>query len=53
MEIVGFISCGGCPAKKAVLRERGLIRRRADTIAFASRIQKGTPIGFPARLPKR
>ena len=46
IEIVGFINCGGCPGKKAVLRARELIRRGADTIAFASCIQKGTPIGY-------
>ena len=53
IEIVGFISCGGCPAKKAVLRARGLIRRGADTIAFASCIQKGTPIGYPCPFAKK
>ena len=47
IEIIGFINCGGCPAKKAVLRARVLVRRGADTIAFASCIQKGTPIGYP------
>ena len=47
IEIIGFINCGGCPAKKAVLRARELVRRGADTIAFASCIQKGTPIGYP------
>ena len=34
IEIIGFINCGGCPAKKAVLRARELVRRGADTIAF-------------------
>ena len=53
IEIIGFINCGGCPAKKAVLRERGLIRRGADTIAFASCIQKGTPIGYPCPFAKK
>ena len=47
IEIIGFINCGGCPAKKTVLRARELVRRGADTIAFASCIQKGTPIGYP------
>ena len=46
LELVGFVSCGGCPGKKAVLRARELVRRGADVIAFASCIQKGTPIGF-------
>ena len=47
IEIIGFIGCGGCPGKKAVFRARELVKRGADTIAFASCIQKGTPIGFP------
>ena len=41
------IYCGGCPGKKAVLRARELVKRGADAIAFASCIQKGTPIGYP------
>ena len=45
IEIIGFINCGGCPGKKAVLRARELVNRGADSIAFASCIQKGTPIG--------
>ncbi len=47
IECVGFVSCGGCPGKKAVFRARELVRRGADTLAFASCIQKGTPIGYP------
>lgn len=47
IECIGFVNCGGCPGKKAVLRSRELVRRGADTIAFASCIQKGTPIGYP------
>lgn len=46
IEIVGFINCGGCPGKKAILRTRELIKRGADTIALASCICKGSPIGF-------
>lgn len=53
IEIVGFINCGGCPGKKAVLRARGLVERGADTIAFASCIQKGTPIGYPCPFAKK
>ncbi|WP_069988549.1 CGGC domain-containing protein [Massilioclostridium coli] len=51
--LIGFINCGGCPAKKSVLRARELIRRGADTIAFASCIQKGTPIGYPCPFAKK
>jgi len=53
IEIIGFINCGGCPAKKAVLRARELVKRGADTIIFASCIQKGTPIGYPCPFAKK
>ncbi len=53
IEIIGFINCGGCPAKKVVLRARELVRRGADTIAFASCIQKGTPIGYPCPFARK
>ncbi len=47
IEIIGFINCGGCPGKKSVLRARQLVQKGADTIVFASCIQKGNPIGYP------
>lgn len=53
IEIVGFINCGGCPGKKSVLRAKMLVDRGADTIVFASCIQKGTPIGYPCPFAKR
>jgi len=53
IEIIGMISCGGCPGKKAVLRAKEMIARGADTIAFASCIQKGTPIGFACPFAKK
>lgn len=53
IEIIGFINCGGCPGKKAVLRARELVNRGADSIAFASCIQKGTPIGYACPFAKR
>lgn len=53
IELVGFINCGGCPGKRAVLRARELADRGADTIAFASCIKKGTPIGYPCPFAKR
>lgn len=52
IQLVGFINCGGCPGKKAVLRARELVKRGADTIAFASCIQKGTPIAYPCPFAK-
>ena len=45
--ITGFVTCGGCPGKRAVPRARMLVERGAEIIAFASCIFKGTPIGFP------
>ena len=53
IKLVGFCNCGGCPAKKAVLRARKLVERGADTIVFASCIQKGTPIGYPCPFAKK
>ena len=51
--LIGFANCGGCPGKRAVLRAREGVRRGADTIAFASCIQKGTPIGYPCPFAKK
>ncbi len=53
IDIIGFINCGGCPAKKSVLRARELVKRGADTIAFASCIQKGMPIAYPCPFAKK
>lgn len=47
VEISGFISCGGCPGKKAVTRAAMMVQRGAQVIAFASCIKNGNPIGFP------
>jgi Predicted metal-binding protein len=46
-EIIGIVSCGGCPGKRAVARANVMIERGADIIAFATCIFKGTPIAFP------
>ena len=47
VEIVGFVSCGGCPGKKALTRAKMLIDRGAEAIALASCITKGNPLSFP------
>ena len=47
VEIMGFVSCGGCPGKRAVLRAKNMVERGAEVIAFTTCIRKGTPIGFP------
>ena len=53
LEIIGFINCGGCPGKKAVLRARELVKRGADTIVFASCIQRGNQIVYPCPYAKK
>ena len=53
IELVGFANCGGCPGKRAVLRARELVKRGADTIAFASCVRKGTPIGYPCPFARK
>jgi predicted metal-binding protein len=45
-EVIGLVSCGGCPGKRAVGRAKVLIDRGADGIAFASCMGRGNPIGF-------
>jgi predicted metal-binding protein len=47
VEIIGFLSCGGCPGKRAIPRARMMVDRGAEAIAIASCISKGNPIGFP------
>jgi len=47
VEIVGFVSCGGCPGKRAISRAKLMVDRGAEIIVFASCISRGNPIGFP------
>jgi predicted metal-binding protein len=47
VEIVGFLSCGGCSGKKAVTRAKMMVDRGAEGIVFASCMKKGNPIGYP------
>jgi predicted metal-binding protein len=46
-EIVGFVSCGGCPGKRAIPRAKMMVDRGAEAIVLASCISKGNPIGMP------
>lgn len=46
-ELIGLVTCGGCPGKRAVSRAKLLTDRGAEVIALASCIFKGTPIQFP------
>lgn len=47
IELIGITTCGGCPGKKAITRAMEMVKRGADTIALASCITRGNPIGFP------
>lgn len=46
-QVVGVVSCGGCPGKRAVLRAQKLVEKGAEAIALASCISKGVPLNFP------
>lgn len=47
VEVIGFVSCGGCPGKRAIPRAKLMVNRGAEMIVIASCISKGNPIGFP------
>ncbi len=47
VEVVGFVSCGGCPGKRAVFRAQIMVERGAQIIAFASCVSRGTPNDHP------
>jgi len=40
-ELVGFVSCGGCPGDKVVKRAEKLIENGAEIVAFATCMKKG------------
>jgi len=42
-DVVGFISCGGCPGKKAVPRAMEMEERGAEVIFLASCATRGLP----------
>lgn len=46
-EVIGFVSCGGCPGKRAIARAKILLDKGAEAIALASCITKGNPLSFP------
>lgn len=46
VEVMGFISCGGCPGKNAVARAKEMVKRGAEAIVFTSCMRKGNPIGY-------
>lgn len=46
VEIIGFVSCGGCPGKRSVSISEMMVKRGADMIVLASCMTKGNPVGF-------
>jgi predicted metal-binding protein len=46
VEVIGFVSCGGCPGKRAIPRAKMLVKMGAEAIVLASCISKGNPIDF-------
>ncbi len=51
--VIGFINCGGCPAKKAVLRARELVRRGSRYDRFCLVHSEGNPDRLPVSLCKK
>ncbi len=47
VEIIGFVSCGGCSGKKAVTRAKMMVDRGAEAIVLASCMKNGNPTGQP------
>ncbi len=47
VEIVGFVTCGGCPGKRVIPRVNMMINKGAEIIVLASCMLKGNPIGYP------
>ena len=42
IELVGLITCGGCPGKRISLRVKSLLEEGADKVVLTSCITKGT-----------
>jgi predicted metal-binding protein len=47
VKLIGFVSCGGCPGKKAVSQAVTMAEQGADVIVLASCMKKGSPAGIP------
>ena len=46
-QVIGFVSCGGCPGKHAATRAKMLVERGAEAVALASCVTLGKPLDFP------
>ncbi|MBL0226113.1 MAG: CGGC domain-containing protein [Geobacteraceae bacterium] len=45
VEIIGFLSCGGCSGKKAVTRAKMIVYHGAAAIVFAFCMKNGNSVG--------
>lgn len=48
VELIGLITCGGCPGKKVSSNVKTLIEKGADIIALSSCMTRGYPVGSNA-----
>ena len=47
-ELVGFMTCGGCPGKKVTASVKTLLEKGANAIALSSCMTRGYPVGSNA-----
>ncbi len=47
-ELIGFMTCGGCPGLKVSANVRTLLNRGAEVIALSSCMTRGYPVGSKA-----
>lgn len=52
-EVVGFVTCGGCPGKKAVNRAAMLRDRGAEVIMLLPVLEKAHLLAFPAPIKRK
>lgn len=51
-EVIGFVSCGGCPGKRAVARARMLVDRAPKPLPWPPASARATPSASPARTTR-
>lgn len=51
IELVGFINCGGCPGKKAVLRAKSLVSQGQIPLRLPPASKRALPLDIPVPLP--
>jgi len=53
VEIIGFLSCGGCSGKKASTRAKMMVDRGAEVIVLLHALLKAIPLSSPALIMRR